>query len=189
MTIAALIISTLSLLMVIFIGLAVTELLRSAVADAKEGDDYTKAFDLPEAAFQARPSQLGLPGDLDAERGRLILFISPLCRVCKLIGEELSGSGAQDGLTVVATAGSRSELEAWMGRLALPYPVVIDDDARLANRLGIEGSPAVIGIANGGFAFGAYLGGVSALHRVLKDRNRFAEGRTSRHDHPHEDAH
>ena len=89
--------------------------------------------------------QDGTPVDLAELRGRPVLvhFWATWCPICKLsIGGVASIAQDHPVLTVAMQSGDAAEVRAYLAEHGLSFPVLIDEDGRLAARWGVRGVPA-----------------------------------------------
>ncbi|EXI67665.1 MAG: Thiol-disulfide oxidoreductase ResA [Candidatus Accumulibacter adjunctus] len=124
--------------------------------------DQAPAFVAPTLA--AGP--LSFPGEL---RGRpvVIRFWADWCRFCADEMRAIDGvwqRHRQQGLVVLAiNAGqSRQEVESFIRRIGVGYPVLLDDQAAISRRYGVVGLPTTYFVAGDGRIRGKLLGEADA---------------------------
>ena len=147
----------------------VTALLALIVAACDEGSgvrlnvgDAAPAFVAP--TLDAGP--ISFPGEL---RGRpvVIRFWADWCRFCADEMRAIDGvwqRHRQQGLVVLAiNAGqSRQEVESFIRRIGVGYPVLLDDQAAISRRYGVVGLPTTYFVAGDGRIRGKLLGEADA---------------------------
>jgi len=170
---AALIISILALLFSVFVGFAVMELIAAgpaASSAAATTDSTLQEVALPDEVLNTPASKHGLPSWLDDTASHLVLFVSPVCKICKELVESFSGA-IPDGLTLAITAADERRQRAWATELSLPAEaLVFDTDRVIVDSLGVTGSPTAVGFGGGKVLFAMAVGGPSALAELLEQR-------------------
>lgn len=92
----------------------------------------------------------GLPTELEHRERSLLLVLSEMCTTCRQLADRLVGD-MPDGLWVVYEARSYDTGQHWLSQYGLAnHPhVVVDSEGPIAQRLGIQISPAVIRLRDG----------------------------------------
>jgi len=172
---AALIISTVAMLLTTLVALACLELVPQSGTQATDtADDQSLPIDLSEGVLRSKPSAHGLPSELDQARSHLVLFLSPTCVACRKIAESLAGN-TPVGTTIVVTAGPDDRLVNWAVQHGL-HTAIIDSGYEIVSSLGLTSSPTVIGIADGSISFGTGISGMRALESLLEQRQGYEVG-------------
>lgn len=181
MVVAALVISIVALLGCGLLALAVLELVAERPAGTSEPSE--DAFDEMELAPRVEgtlASSLGLPAAIDRSPTHLVLVVSPMCAKCQRLAASFDGS-IPEQLTVMVTASDPIRMRKWVTISGLDIDeVVLDDDMAIANSLGVDSSPAVIGFVGGQAAFAGNIGGRDALDRLLAQQETIPEGTPER---------
>jgi hypothetical protein len=103
-----------------------------------------------------RPSEVGLPRELDTAASALVLFLSERCTTCRTIAGGLARP-LPEGLWVVVEGRSAEAAEAFLDAYALrditpSGRVLIDVEDRIVARIGLNLSPAGFRIEHGRLA-------------------------------------
>jgi len=91
--------------------------------------------------------------DLQALRNKPVLlhFWATWCKICKLEERSIQAIGKDHTLiTVAMESGGPEQVSAYMRDNDLSYPVLVDENGRLARRYGVRGVPASFIIGPGG---------------------------------------
>ncbi len=123
----------------------------------------------------AAPSAYGLPSALDAIPSAHILVLSSTCHTCHTIAAQLSG-GLPSGLWLLVEergappAGTDDLGGSMTGQYGLRGErVIVDEDARIAGRLGVATTPLLLRVSQGRFADGVVLTSRRQLWTILPD--------------------
>lgn len=176
MVVAALVISIVALSGCGLLALAVLELVAERPAGANEpSEDSFEEMELAPRVEGTLASSHGLPAPIDQSPTHLVLVVSPMCAKCQRLAGSFDGS-IPEQLTVMVTASDPTRMRKWVTISGLDIDeVVLDDDMAIANSLGVESSPAVIGFVGGQAAFAGNIGGRSALDRLLAQQESIRE--------------
>jgi hypothetical protein len=156
---AALALMTVGLLAIVIFLLfgALLELYRDVrqLRDALGILDRPLTIDIGSVA-QAAPSSYGLPAALDTSASTIVLFLSDTCATCRVLAAALH-AGVPAGLCVVVEAGDVQSARQFMKTYGLNCDagngIVCDDLGRkIADKLGLDITPAALRIENGKFA-------------------------------------
>jgi hypothetical protein len=101
------------------------------------------------------PSAYGLPPQLDAAKGALLLFLSDKCSTCRVLAATIGGSMAA-GLWIVVEASSPHAAELFVENYGLAqgiedHRVIIDPAGTIAGQLRLNTTPVAYRIENGLF--------------------------------------
>lgn len=89
-------------------------------------------------------------------RGGVLLFLSPVCTVCKGLAEGLSRRGGEESVPVIAICqGEEEACSQFASRLGPHIPLLVDEDFALGTRYRISGSPTAV-VLDGETAVRAY---------------------------------
>lgn len=81
----------------------------------------------------------------------LLHFWATWCPVCKLEQDNISSLSRNHAVVTVAlNSGSRSEVSRYLEEHHLDFPVLVDEDGRIAERYGVQGVPTSFFIDAGG---------------------------------------
>lgn len=175
MALAALIISTVAMLLTTLVALACLELVPQSGTQATDfADDQSLPIELSEGVRSSKPSVHGLPSELDQARSHLVLFLSPTCVACRKIAESLAGN-TPVGTTIVVTAGPDDRLVNWAEQYGLDS-AIIDSGYEIVGSLGLTSSPTVVGIGDGSISFATGISGMRALESLLEQRQGYEVG-------------
>lgn len=96
-----------------------------------------------------QPSAVGLPAQLDQADHEVVVFLSNKCQTCFQIAERLRGGVLPPStwLVVVPVSGTASEFVEQFGLTG--DRIVLDQDERIVNSLGLEVTPSALTIENG----------------------------------------
>lgn len=180
MIILALVIAVFSLVISVFLSLAIMELLANGVAgprpEAGPDEDNLVELELGEDVLDSHAADHGLALATPAEDGLdLLLVLSPKCTRCGEIADSLP-SELPPGLTVLVTAADRPTMEQWAGSHGIAkLPVIYDDEASVVGSLGISGSPSVVAFVAGRVRYAAAVGGLQVVEQLLMSRYQSLE--------------
>lgn len=100
------------------------------------------------ASWGVTPSTVGLPEPLDRADFALVLFLSDKCGTCHTLAESLQTQGLPPIMWLVLepTSGDATD---FIERYRLGERLTVDDDERIAAKLGLTITPAAIAIEHG----------------------------------------
>jgi hypothetical protein len=141
--------------------LALTGALLELYRDVRQMRDALGILDRPlvidsSRVVGKRPSEVGLPSELDSAASALVLFLSERCTTCRAIAAGLARPLAE-GLWIVVEGRSASAAEGFLDTYALrdiapEGRVIVDVEDRIVARLGLNLSPAGFRVEHGRFA-------------------------------------
>lgn len=111
-----------------------------------------RVTDLELELIGAKPSQVGLPAELDHVDSGVVLLLSNKCATCQTLAATLRGGRIPAGiwLLVVPVTGDGSDfIDAYELH---GERVLIDRDELIVNRLGLDVTPAAVFVENGRLA-------------------------------------
>jgi hypothetical protein len=142
------------LILVVFVLLgATTELFR----DVRQLEEAMGILDKPSPiglrAAGLRPSLHNLPPELDEAEFAVILLLSDRCGTCASILGALKGH-VPEKVTLLVESSNRQRGTAWLRRSELTWDdnVLFDEEARIADAVGVFTTPAAIVINDGLFS-------------------------------------
>lgn len=169
MAIAAFVVSLLALLASLFVALGMIEVVSSIPrpGDIESDDDELMWFNLSEDVMGAPATRFGIPNVSDIG-GSVLLVVSPMCKGCGRLLDSFRGQ-LPERASFLITAGRPEVLRSWAAAKSLPGELTIfDDDQTIVAAIGVEGSPTVIGFANGQIAFAVGVAGPSAFAKIYE---------------------
>jgi hypothetical protein len=126
-----------------------------------------------------RPSAYGLPTALDAAPFALVLFLHETCGTCRALAAGLDGR-VPEGLWVVMEARDREAATQFLQRYGLSDQasprVIIDDDQRSAQLLGLDIASVALRIQNGTIVSASTVPSNRYLESVLPKSLRLKAG-------------
>jgi hypothetical protein len=153
------------LAIVIALGVLVFLLLGALVEmyrDLAQIREYTGLLDRPQPIELgdregSRPSEWGLPAELDGKRRALVMFLSDRCATCRTIVWSLHGTVPEHVFLVLEpgpmpTGGGSGGGELVAAIAERSDRVVIDRDHAIADRMGIHMSPSALVVEDGTIA-------------------------------------
>ena len=148
-TVALIAVGVLALFVAVLFG-ALVELFRDVrqLRDALGILDRPLSVDLGPAAG-TRPSTHGLPAELDAQHGALVLFLSERCETCRALAAGLAGP-LPNGLWVVIEARDAEGAALFARAYGLDGErVTVDVDGAIARSMGLNTSPVGFRVEHG----------------------------------------
>lgn len=101
----------------------------------------------------ARPSSLGLPGELDSAPSALVVFLSDRCGTCRSIAAALGGR-LPPFVWVVLEARNADSASTFvdtyeLGPMTRDGRLLVDDEGAIANRIGLDLTPVGFRVEDG----------------------------------------
>jgi hypothetical protein len=98
-----------------------------------------------------RPSDYGLPAELDSAASMVLLILSDKCATCRSIAASISGAVPQNVFVMLEPGSAGPDAELTSAYDFDPTRLVIDRTREITYALGIDVTPAAVVIRNGRF--------------------------------------
>lgn len=116
------------------------------------------------------PSEVGLPGHLDARGHLVVLLLSTSCTTCRTVAVALRGKDLP-ALHVVVRSAAADEGRAWCAEVGLaPHAVTLDVGGAVAAALGVTITPAALVVRDGGVVLAQTVPSYRQLEPLLSGR-------------------